>query len=253
VRFLLTFDDGPSIRTDYNPTLSILDQLAHNDVQDGIKAIFFVQTRNHNGGGSAMGKNIMRLTHAQGQVLGLHSAEPAGHVRHVGMAAEQLKQSLKNGAGDVRQITGKDPEFVRPPGFLFDAKTQQVYQDAGLKMLLSDVKARDGVIHVFNVSLRRRSHIRSELEQVGEELRHNQLPVVHGVVPIVVTFHDVNTYTAWHLTEYLHILVEEAAHAGLHTADKPFFNDSLELVEAARRRAAPAFSVVESHSKPTAN
>ena len=46
IRFLLTFDDGPSIQADDNPTLSILEQLAVNDVQPGIKAVFFVQTRN---------------------------------------------------------------------------------------------------------------------------------------------------------------------------------------------------------------
>jgi len=52
IRFLLTFDDGPSIQADDNPTLSILEQLAVNDVQPAIKAVFFVQTRNANGGGT---------------------------------------------------------------------------------------------------------------------------------------------------------------------------------------------------------
>ena len=51
VRFLLTFDDGPSAWPEYNPlfgpdfnaTLAILGQLATNEVQSGICAIFFVQ------------------------------------------------------------------------------------------------------------------------------------------------------------------------------------------------------------------
>jgi hypothetical protein len=44
ILFLLMFDDGPSIREPYNPTLAILDQLAANPVQPEIKALFFVQT-----------------------------------------------------------------------------------------------------------------------------------------------------------------------------------------------------------------
>jgi len=44
IRFVLMFDDGPSIREPYNPTLAILDQLAANPVQPEIKALFFVQT-----------------------------------------------------------------------------------------------------------------------------------------------------------------------------------------------------------------
>ncbi|HSS46039.1 MAG TPA: polysaccharide deacetylase family protein [Burkholderiales bacterium] len=239
MRFLITFDDGPSIRTDYNPTLAILEQLARNDVQNGIKGIFFVQTRNRNGGGTEAGKDIMRFTYAQGHVLGLHSAEPAGHVKHVRMGNEQLNQSLSNGIDDIRHITGSNPEFVRPPGFLFDAETQELYRSLGLKMLLSDVNARDGVIHVFNVSLRRRSHIRSELNRVYEAVVLRRLPVVHGVVPVMVTFHDVNTYTAWHFTEYLHILVEQAVNVGLPLAAKPFFDQTGEIVEAARYRAVP--------------
>ena len=250
IRFLLTFDDGPSVRTDYNPTLSVLGQLSANDVQNGVKGIFFVQTRNSNGGGSEAGKNIMRQTYAQGHVLGLHSAEPSGHVRHTHMERAQLNQSLTNGKLDIKRITGSNPEFVRPPDWAFDAVTQELYQANGLKMLLSDVKARDGVIHVFNVSLRRRSHIRSELREVYEAISRYQLPQVHDVVPVIVSFHDVNTFTASHLSEYLHILVEEAANAGLPLAEKPFFDTTPELVEAARYRAI--LPVYPDGRKPTA-
>ncbi|HKU47661.1 MAG TPA: polysaccharide deacetylase family protein, partial [Burkholderiales bacterium] len=40
VRFLLTFDDGPA-----PSTAQVLQTLAANPVQPGIKAVFFVQTR----------------------------------------------------------------------------------------------------------------------------------------------------------------------------------------------------------------
>ena len=41
VRFLLTFDDGPSPASEDNPTAKIADTLAANAVQAGIKAVFF--------------------------------------------------------------------------------------------------------------------------------------------------------------------------------------------------------------------
>lgn len=95
IRFLLTFDDGPSIAASDNPTLSVLEQLAINDVQPDIKAVFFVQTRNANGGGTARGKRILRGTHLAGHVLGLHSASPEGHLSHTGMPLEKLRESLR--------------------------------------------------------------------------------------------------------------------------------------------------------------
>src|SRR5689334_23578217 len=54
VRFLLTFDDGPSLWQPYNPTSVVLDTLAQNSVQAQIKAVFFVQTRSPSAGGSEL-------------------------------------------------------------------------------------------------------------------------------------------------------------------------------------------------------
>ncbi len=45
VRFLLTFDDGPSASSLWNPSATVLDSLKDNPVQPDIKAVFFVQTR----------------------------------------------------------------------------------------------------------------------------------------------------------------------------------------------------------------
>jgi peptidoglycan/xylan/chitin deacetylase (PgdA/CDA1 family) len=52
VRFLLTFDDGPAAADSGNPTVHILETLAHNPYQDNIKAVFFTQTRAWHGGGT---------------------------------------------------------------------------------------------------------------------------------------------------------------------------------------------------------
>ena len=239
IRFLLTFDDGPSIRAEANPTLSILEQLAVNDVQPGIKAIFFVQTRNANGGGTEAGKAIMRRTHDAGHVLGLHSASPRGHVGHIRMSSDELNQSLQDGIADIRNITGHDPELVRPPFWAFTPQTQSLYAANRLNMLLSDVKANDGVIHLFNISFRRRSHIHSELNAVRAAIERNELERAGCCVPVVVTFHDVNTFTASHFSEYLHILMEEAVKVGLLPADKPFYDATVDIGRMAMRRAQP--------------
>jgi hypothetical protein len=52
---------------------------------------------------------------------------------------------------------------------------------------------------------------------------------------IVVGFHDVNTFTASHMTEYLHILIEEASAAGLALHD-PFYSDRNEILRALQPR-----------------
>jgi peptidoglycan/xylan/chitin deacetylase (PgdA/CDA1 family) len=239
IRFLLTFDDGPSILAPQNPTLSILAQLADNDIQPGIKAIFFVQTRNANGGGTEIGKAIMRRAYSAGHVLGLHSASPRGHVGHIRMSSDELNQSLQDGIADIRGITGHDPEFVRPPFWAFTPRTQSLYAANHLNMLLSDVKANDGVIHVFKFSLRRRSHMHSELSAVHAAIERGELKPVGCCVPVVVTFHDVNTFTARHFHEYLHILMEEAARVGLQPASIPFYDARLDVESVALLRTQP--------------
>lgn len=235
-RFLLTFDDGPSTATD-NPSLAILTQLARNDIQPGIKGIFFVQTRNRNGGGSDIGRAVLRRIHAEGHVIGLHSADSRGHVSHLRMSVEQLHQTLVQGKEDIRAITGHAPELVRPPYLAYSDNTLALYEANGYKMLLSDVQARDGVIHFFNISFRRRSHLRAELQAVRRHASRGELPQVADSIPVIVTFHDVNPFTARRFGEYLRILVEEAADAGLPLAAKPFYDSAAILQQTAQHRA----------------
>ncbi len=77
-------------------------------------------------------------------------------------------------------------------------------------MLQTDVSANDGKIYGWNISLRRRSHMHDSLAVVLQAWQAGKLPEVAGVTPVIVAFHDVNPYTATHMTEYLQILVEEA-------------------------------------------
>jgi peptidoglycan/xylan/chitin deacetylase (PgdA/CDA1 family) len=235
VRFLLSFDDGPATWSlfDSKPsTLRVLETLADNPVQPGIKAVFFVQTRAWNAGGSEPGRALLRREHAEGHLLAVHTGTPQGHVSHVRLAREELREALANAKADIAAIAGAEPRLVRPPFWSYDEGTLEAYRQAGLDMLLTDLTARDGVVWGINFSLRKRSNLRAQLERLDQ-----RLPVLDGAMPVVVTFHDVNSHTARNLAEYLQILVEEAAASGLRLAAKPFYDTRADLERAARLRA----------------
>lgn len=236
VRFLLTFDDGPDIGTP-SLTLKIQDQLAHNPVMPGVKAMFFVQSVHKNHGDSEVGRQLMRATCAAGHVVGLHSGTPRGHVPHPRLAPDELSQSLLEGNRAIEQQCPGAVQFVRPPDWVYTDATLAAYQDAQLQMLQADVSANDGKIYGWIVSVRRRSHIRSTLERVARAREDGQLPQMDGVLPVVVALHDTNWYTAEHMTEYLQILVEESAAVGLPLSNEPFYASPEGLARAAHARA----------------
>jgi peptidoglycan/xylan/chitin deacetylase (PgdA/CDA1 family) len=235
IRFLLTFDDGPSASSFWNPTLTVLDSLAQNPLQPHIKAVFFVQTRASRAGGSEIGREVMRREQAEGHVIGFHTATP-GHSNHRSLDDQALEQSLANGSADIAAITGAAPVLLRPPFWSYDKRTFAAYQRHGLHMLLTDLSANDGKIWGFNASPRRRSHMLRSMSEVRERIAQGQLPVVDGVIPVVVTFHDLNRYTARHAREYLQILLDSARETGVTVAQKPFYDDSAALQRAALAR-----------------
>ncbi len=236
VRFLLTFDDGPAVASP-SPTAAVLESLAHNSVQSGIKAIFFLQTRDPKHGGSQEGRRLMEREHAEGHVLGLHSGTARGHVNHTTMKPDELLQSLTDGMGDIKDVTGRAPLFVRPTFWRYNAETLARYESSGLSMMLSDVKAYDGVNGLFHFSGNRRGSMLSELQRVRTKIDRGEIPLVNGIFPVVVTFHDTNTFTAGHVEEYLQILVEETRQAGLSLSSRSFYDEREELVAAALQRA----------------
>lgn len=235
IRFLLTFDDGPSASSFWNPSMTVLDSLASNPLQPNIKAVFFVQTRASRAGGSEIGREVMRREQAEGQILGFHTATP-GHSNHRSLDDVELEQSLSNGTADIAAITGTPPTLVRPPFWNYDKRTFAAYQRHGLQVLLTDLSANDGKIWGFNASPRRRANMLRQLSEVRERIAEGQLPTVDGVIPVVVTFHDLNRYTARHTREYLQILLDSAAATGVRLADKPFYDNQAALEKAALAR-----------------
>jgi peptidoglycan/xylan/chitin deacetylase (PgdA/CDA1 family) len=235
IRFLLTFDDGPSASSWWNPTETVLDSLAHNPLQPDIKAVFFVQTRATRAGNSEIGRGIMRREHAEGHVLGFHTATPS-HTNHRSLDSQELEQALSDGSADIAAITGAPPLLLRPPFWNYDQRTFAAYQQHGLHVLLTDLSANDGKIWGFNASPRRRAHMLRSMSEVRERIALGELPVVDGVIPVVVTFHDLNRYTARHAREYLQILLDSARASGVPIAEKPFYDDSAALTRAALAR-----------------
>jgi peptidoglycan/xylan/chitin deacetylase (PgdA/CDA1 family) len=235
IRFLLTFDDGPSASGFANPTTSILDDLANNPHVPGVKAVFFVQTRATGAGGSDLGREIMRREHAEGHILGFHTSTP-GHTNHRDLNPQALEKSLTDGSADIAAITGAAPVFLRPPFWNFDQRTFAAYQQHGFHVLMTDVSLNDGKIWGYNFSLRRRSNILRQLSEVRERIADGELPTVDGVIPVEVTFHDLNRYTSRHMLEYMQILLDSAQETGLKVAAKPFYDDSAALQRAVMAR-----------------
>ena len=235
VRFLLTFDDGPSASSFWNPSATVLDSLKDNPVQAGIKAVFFVQTRAPRAGNSEIGRDIMRREFEEGHVLGFHTATH-WHTNHRSLTPQELNESLSNGSADIAALTGAPPKLLRPPFWNYDKRTFAAYQQHGLQVLLTDLSANDGKIWGFNASPRRRANMLQQLSQVRERIALGEFPTVDGVIPVVVTFHDLNRYTARHMREYLQILLDSAAATGVRLAQKPFYDDHAELEKAALAR-----------------
>lgn len=243
-RFLLTFDDGPHANT-----AAVLEELFNNRVQQDIKAIFFVQTRNADGGGCRSGRLLLQREHAEGHLLGLHTGTERGHVSHTSMSLSDLGRSLEDGMADIYAITNDRPWLVRPPYWWFNRATVAEYERHGLHMMLSDVKAYDGInwgMHVF-----RRWSFRSQLSDIRQRLLRHEIPSVGGIAPILVTFHDTNAYTAGHLSEYLELLVEEAGRAGLSLDHKPYYDEAPEMLRAALHRAVHPLRAASSRGRQT--
>lgn len=233
IRFLLSFDDGPSARPSANPSEQVLDTLAHNDLQPGIRALYFVQTATTNGGATPIGQRLLRRIAQDGHVLAFHTATP-GHTSHPRLSDDALETSLRDGLRALTALAGRPPRLVRPPHWAYDLRSFAAYTRHGLGMLLTDLHANDGKVMWPNGSPRRRSHFENQLHALRARL--HELPVVDGVHPVVVTFHDTNPFTAAHLQEYLHILVNGAAKAGLRLDAQAFYADGPALEAAALHR-----------------
>ncbi len=95
----LTFDDGPN--PVYTPQL--LDLLG----EFGVKAVFFVVGRH-----AEQHPGLLRRMQQEGHAIGIH------HYRHRSawrLTPRQTKREIRRTAAVIERITGKRPQFYRPP------------------------------------------------------------------------------------------------------------------------------------------
>lgn len=99
MRIALTFDDGP------HPvyTKMLLDGLAERDV----KASFFIVGKNIPGN-----EDLIARMEEEGHLIGNHTYD---HVKICSMSGEDACRQVEKTSALVREITGHDTEFIRPP------------------------------------------------------------------------------------------------------------------------------------------
>jgi peptidoglycan/xylan/chitin deacetylase (PgdA/CDA1 family) len=163
VRFLLTFDDGPDSGPD-GSTPVILRQLADNPIRPASRPSS--SSRPRTGAVAAARRAGADARHLRGRPPAGRAQRPARrHVPHTRLTPEKLADSLRSGEADIVAQCGHVAPVVRPPDWAHNDATEAVYHQLGLDMLMADANARDGKIYGWHISLRRRSHMVSELER----------------------------------------------------------------------------------------
>lgn len=237
VQIVLTFDDGPDgehpLGSGINTTENIINDLYLNDIQDGIKAAFFVQTHDPEYGGSPIGEALIEIEDEEGHIVGVHTGGEGEHwldQDHTDRAEQDPYDVDGDGVADgenalesdmvaailrIKDITGEVPEFVRPPYWLYNQDVLDSYEseavkdalgnDEGLKMILKDVLSGDAgkwFMQPFSWWVRR--NLEDGVEGCIEDENYQ----------MIVSFHDTNILTVEFLSDpllyksYLDAIVE---------------------------------------------
>jgi peptidoglycan/xylan/chitin deacetylase (PgdA/CDA1 family) len=114
---LLTFDDGPKEKEMIEPMLKTLDK--HN-----AKAIFFV-----NGYRIKAHPELLKMIADAGQIIGNHSWD---HIELKKQTNEKIKDQITRNTEIIEKVTGKKPEFFRPPYASSNDYVRQVVKEQGM-------------------------------------------------------------------------------------------------------------------------
>jgi peptidoglycan/xylan/chitin deacetylase (PgdA/CDA1 family) len=140
----LTFDDGPHVAElgkGKNLTEKVLDTLKAR----GIKAGFFIQTGVSHRGASKVGRALVKRMHDEGHTIGIHTGGKKDHQLHTkAEAAGHLESDLNDAKGYVKDITGKEPTYVRPPTGAYNRAVEATYGRVGLTNMLWDIDGDAG-------------------------------------------------------------------------------------------------------------
>ncbi|RUS48144.1 polysaccharide deacetylase family protein [Cohnella sp. AR92] len=114
---LLTFDDGPKDEATLTPILDTLDK--HN-----AKAIFFV-----NGYRVKEHPELLKALVERGQTIGNHSWD---HIKLGKESAETIEKQIGDVQNLVKELTGSEPVFFRPPHASGNDDTHRIAKEHGL-------------------------------------------------------------------------------------------------------------------------
>ena len=98
-KIALTFDDGPHPRY----TVKLLDGLKER----GVKATFFVT-----GANVSKYPEIVERMYKEGHLIGNHTFH---HIQLTAANGEQFREEIVSTNEAIREITGEDTEYIRPP------------------------------------------------------------------------------------------------------------------------------------------
>jgi len=123
----LTFDDGP----DPGVTPGLLDTLDELD----IRATFFLV-----GERAAAYPDIAREIAVRGHVVGNHTMT---HCKLFLAGKDEVEREVEEAQDVIAAVTGKRPEWFRPPHGLFDMTCARTVKEKGLSMVLWTVLSGD--------------------------------------------------------------------------------------------------------------
>jgi peptidoglycan/xylan/chitin deacetylase (PgdA/CDA1 family) len=126
-KIILTFDDGPHPRT----TPKVLEILR----QRHIRAIFFVL-----GLQAAKYPELIKQIHDDGHLIGNHSYS---HKNLAQLSEAGIKDELIRTSDLIESITGKRPEYMRPPYGAMNKNVVAIAHQQGMKITLWTVDPKD--------------------------------------------------------------------------------------------------------------
>ena len=234
VEFLLTFDDGPSLKQTPK-ILDILENPGKAIPDKNIKAVFFIKKDNARFVGENE-ENYLEILHrmnSSGHVFGFHDygSEIAWNHKgtdHISRLSHDASPNLQDAIRSFNMYMSNHelqiPDYVRPPLWKHNQSVLNVYDEFDLNMILTDIRSRDGGNPAGNILIWRR-YIKMSLWKKAVNRIHS------GVGEIVVTFHDTNKTTADNLRNYLSLLRTGALRAGVAPCGIRFVNETSRVKE----------------------
>ncbi len=192
IKFALTFDDGPhtaGLKKGINRTEKVLDVLAGK----GIKAGFFIQTHVTHRGANPVGRALVKRMDDEGHAVGVHTGGTRDHELHTkAQKAGRLQGELEAGKAYIKDQTGEDATYVRPPRGVHDKQVLNTYNRAGLTNIMWDLDGDQGA-DLSETVLKKR--VVSGLTT----LKNNNWTKTTPLSKIVILYHDIQLGTSTHI------------------------------------------------------